>query len=200
MVINALIFKEIISKRAWGGAVLAFLGVYIVMVGPSLSIFGASTIIGDLLGVAIGAIWAIYTSLGKKVVSKFDPLATTALLFTLCLAVTGSFWVVEGSISKLAELTVSEWVMLAYVGICCEGIGFWLWYNACAAIPSEKVALFIYVSPLTAIILGIFWLGEAFTWATAVGFILTIIGLYVAETGGSRDSKEKKELITTGQT
>ncbi|HMF32993.1 MAG TPA: DMT family transporter, partial [Candidatus Lokiarchaeia archaeon] len=65
-------------------------------------------------------------------------------------------------------------------GICCQGVGFAIWYKACREVSSENVALFIYVSPLVAILLGVFWLGEDFSWITGIGFVLTIVGLYVA--------------------
>ncbi len=193
MMINALVFKAKIHRLAWIGAILAFAGVYFVMFGRGPVVFNEYTYIGDLMGVVIGGIWAVYTAFGKRIVEKCNPLATTALLFSLAFAVTGSLWLIEGSGASLASLTWIDWLMLAFIGTCSMGLGYWLWYEACSAVPSEKVALFVYISPLTAILLGVFWIGEGFTVVTFLGFVLTIAGLYLAER-----EKVRREPVALG--
>jgi drug/metabolite transporter (DMT)-like permease len=181
MMINVLVFKAKIRKLVWIGAVVAFAGVYFVMLGRGPAVYDQYTYIADLMGVVIGGIWAIYTAFGKRIVEKCNPLAATALLFSLGFVVTGSLWMIEGSIASMVSLTWIEWLMLAFIGTCSMGLGYWLWYEACSVVPSEKVALFVYISPLTAILLGVLWLGETFTLVTFFGFVLTIAGLYLAE-------------------
>ncbi len=180
MIINVLLFKAIIARRAWFGTVVAFVGVYFVMAGPGLVVFGSVTLVGDLLGLVIAATWAIYTASGKKIVADQNPLAATLLLFLFSLVTIGLLWGLEGTGAQLLTLDGVEWLMVVYMGVCCQGVGFALWYWACRVVPTEKVSLFNYVSPLMAVVLGVFWLGEAFTWVTALGFGLTILGLYFA--------------------
>ncbi len=180
MIINLLIFKAIIARRAWIGTAVAFVGVYFVMAGPGQVLFGFATFVGDLIGLVVAATWAIYTASGKKVVAEQDPIAATTLIFLLSLVTIGILWGMEGTGAQLLTLDSVEWLMVVYMGVCCQGVGFALWYWACRVVPTEKVSLFSYISPLVAILLGVFWLGEAFTWVTALGFGLTLVGLYVA--------------------
>ncbi len=188
MIINLLLFKAVIDRRAWIGTLVAFVGVYFVMAGPGDIIFGSVTLMGDLLGLVIAATWAVYTASGKKVVANEDPLAATSLVFVFSLVTIGILWGLEGTGAQLLSLDNIEWLMVVYMGVCCQGVGFALWYWACRVVPTEKVSLFSFVSPLTAVVLGVFWLLEPFTWVSAMGFGLTIVGLYIA-------AKEKKTSI-----
>ncbi len=177
MIINILLFKAIIPRRAWYGTIVAFVGVYFVISKPGQVIFGS---VGDLIGLVIAATWAIYTASGKNVVGQQDPLAATSIIFLFSLVTLGFLWGLEGTGEQLTTLNGVEWLMVIYMGVCCQGVGFALWYWACRVVPTDKVSLFSYVSPLMAILLGVFWLGEPFTWMTALGFGLTILGLYFA--------------------
>ena len=57
--------------------------------------------------------------------------------------------------------------------------------------PAEQVAMFVYVSPLVAIVMGVAWLGEPFTLAIGIGFALTMVGLTLAERSNKQPSRDK---------
>jgi drug/metabolite transporter (DMT)-like permease len=178
----AVAFKVKIRWQALVGAIIAFGGIYEVLAGPTPAegFFAAATFWGDLLGIVIAALWASYTAFGKKLVDEYDPVAVTVILFTLSLGPALALSLAEGGMAAIGSLDGTDWIMILFIGVCCEGIGFAIWYKACREMSSENVALFNYVSPLVAILLGVFWLGESFTIVTGIGFVLTIVGLYVA--------------------
>lgn len=181
LVLQVVFYKRKVGWRAWVGSLISFFGVYIVITRPGEVLFGASTWFGDILTLVTAITWGAYTAIGAKLVQKHDPLVSTTAIFTLCLAVFLPLWAVEGSAGALTILGAPDWVMLIYLGVVCTGLGYWIWYEACRVVPAEQVAIYVYVSPLVAILMGVFWLGEPFTWAIGIGFAITITGLILAE-------------------
>ncbi len=61
MIINILLFKAIIPRRAWFGAIVAFVGVYFVISKPGDVILGS---VGDLIGLVIAAVRFLWNGSG----------------------------------------------------------------------------------------------------------------------------------------
>lgn len=116
-------------------------------------------------------------------------------VFTCCLVVFIPLWFIQGGDANLLLLDGWEWVMLAYLGTICTGIAYWIWYEACRTVPAEQVAMFVYVSPLVAIVISIAWLVESFTLLIGIGFALTMLGLTIAERRSSPPSKGDQNRV-----
>ncbi|HMF31734.1 MAG TPA: DMT family transporter [Candidatus Lokiarchaeia archaeon] len=181
LILQVAFYKRKVGWRAWAGSIIAFFGVYLVIARPGEPLFSASTLLGDILTLVTAVAWGFYTAVGEKLVRKQDPLVSITAIFSLCLLVFLPLWGVEGSAGALASLDWTEWLMLVYLGVICTGIAYWVWYEACRVVPAEQVAMYVYVSPLVAIAMGVLWLGELFTWAIGIGFVITILGLMLSE-------------------
>lgn len=65
---------------------------------------------------------------------------------------------------------------IAFIGVS-SGVGYFLWLWALRHAAASKVSLFLSLSPLTAMLLGVLWLGEPFASTLA----LAVAGLRVAQ-------------------
>ncbi len=195
VIIQVAFYKLRVRPTIWIGSVIAFIGIYFVIARPGealsggVALFGIGTLLGDILTIFTGIGWGAYTAVGEKAVHKFDPLVVSTAIFCCCLVVFIPLWVMEGGYVGLLLLDGWEWLMLVFLGAICTGIAYWIWYEACRSVPAEKVAMFVYVSPLAAIVISVGWLGDSFTWAIAIGFVLTMIGVTIAERSGTSSSK-----------
>ena len=189
VIIQVVFYKLRLRPTVWIGSVIAFFGVYLIIVRPGEVLFGISTFLGDILTILTSIGWGAYTAVGEKAVRKFDPLVVISAIFACCLAIFIPLWIVEGGYAGLLLLGGWEWLMLVYLGVICTGFGYWIWYEACRSVPAEQVAMFSYVSPLVAIVMGVAWLGEPFTLPIVIGFALTMVGLTIAERSSLFSSK-----------
>ncbi len=193
VIIQVVFYKLRVRPTVWIGSVIAFFGVYLIIVRPGEVLFGVSTLLGDVLTIFTGIGWGAYTAVGEKAARKFDPLVVMTAVFSCCLIVFIPLWIIEGGYAGLLLLDWWDWVMLAYLGTICTGIAYWVWYEACRTVPAEQVAMFVYVSPLVAIVMGVAWLSEPFTLAIGLGFAATMVGLTLAEKSSSSAPKEEQK-------
>jgi drug/metabolite transporter (DMT)-like permease len=70
-----------------------------------------------------------------------------------------------------------------YLGVVITGLGYLVWNWALERVSAARAAIFLNLQPLVGTLLGVLWLGEAFTVFTAGGGLLIIAGLWLALTG-----------------
>jgi len=69
---------------------------------------------------------------------------------------------------------------LAVLGVFCTAVGFVVFFALIAEVGVGRAMVFIYVNPAVAVALGVILLGEPFTAATGVGFVLILAGCMLA--------------------
>ena len=109
----------------------------------------------------------------------FVPLLTIGMIFEG--APFGSQW------------TPMAWTSLLYMALVGSAMGFVLLYWLLKRIGAVRSGLIIPFSTVVAVVLGILVLNEAFTWRTAVGGLLVIVGLLTT----SRPSTPANRVFTT---
>jgi drug/metabolite transporter (DMT)-like permease len=72
------------------------------------------------------------------------------------------------------------------LGIVCTALAFVLFFALIAESGPVRATVITYVNPAVAVVLGVALLGERFTAATAVGFVLILSGSVMATNGGRR--------------
>ncbi|MBT9514630.1 MAG: DMT family transporter [Acidovorax sp.] len=173
----------------WLGLAAAFVGVGLALgdglLGPAANAAqqsGANAAtprawLGDLLGLAAGLMWALTT-----VVIRTTPLArvapakqllyqvgvSTALLPVLSLGL-GEAWVWQFSAfawgSLLAQALVGAFV--SYLA--------WMWMLA--HYPATKISVFVFLTPVFALLFGAWWLGEPVTPGLVAALVLVAAGI-----------------------
>ena len=88
--ISSFVLKEHLSPRRWAGVAIALTGVWIVIShGDVVSIASAGVGLGEVFMLCAVTSWALYTVIGRKVLTGLSPIAATnyaALFGTLLLA------------------------------------------------------------------------------------------------------------------
>jgi len=161
------------------GAALALMGTVLVVVNgvPGFSERLVPHWRGDALLILAGIAYGSYSLLGRDVLRRHDPLRVTAqsiLWGVLAMA----------PVAALEMPVVVEWsarlvLGVAYLAIVITALGYLAWNWGLARIPATRAAIFLTVQPVLGAVLGIAFLGEAFTAFTAVGGALIVLGLVI---------------------
>ncbi|MFJ7952558.1 DMT family transporter [Lysinibacillus sp. NPDC096418] len=169
--------------KVWGGATtLAIVGCVLLFVNTG----DASVHIGGIiLALCAGVSFAFYTNVSKKLMMCEDALPAVAMTFSLCALLLFPFSISEG----YSWLTQSHnlWAML-FMGVMCTSVAYLLFLSGLQKISSSSAVTLSLAEPLTAAILGVFFVGE-FLSVTSWGGVVMLLGGILVLTLGSKNTK-----------
>lgn len=172
----ALLIREPMTRRQLVGAVVALVGVAILISGGSLASWQEFRVnVGDLIVLVAVALWGLYSVLGRRVMRHRSALSATAFSAFL-----GLPFLMVAAIWELRTQPVSDWLQLLpvilYIGIAPTVIGFLSWNEGVRRLGSSGAMVFYNTLPLYGGLLGALFLGEAIGLAHLVGGALIIGG------------------------
>jgi len=171
------------ERAAWptlAGLTLGFGGI-VVLVWPELLSGGAAgrQFTAGVIGSQLACLgWALGTSYSKRHPSSADPLAasTVQMLFSgtmlLALATANGDWTALHFTTRTAGA-------MAYLTIAGSTIAYTAYVYAIQHLPISTVALYAYVNPLIAVVLGALLLGEPFSIRIVIAGALVLAGTAV---------------------
>ena len=175
---SSLLFKEPLSKLKITGILTSLIGVSIIISrGNPLELIKTGIGLGDWLLLGCVVSWVSYTLVGKKVLTHVSSLTATTysciagclMLFPIALH--------EGLIHDLHRASLTSLLSIAYMGIFGTVLAF-LWYaDGLRTLGASRTAIFTNLVPTSAVLMGVFLLGEPMTAAIARGGLLVITGV-----------------------
>lgn len=179
--IFAMIFlKESLTRKTVMGIFVSFIGAVIIVINGSLSGF-QSINIGDILIISAGIFWAAYSIAGKKTMMRKSPLSITSFSFLFGTIFLFPLAFFESRFSFIGGVTELGLGSVLYLSLLCSVFAYICWNSSMKVEKSSKVAMFLYLVPLTTSIMAWFLLGEVITIYTVIGGALVIFGVYLAE-------------------
>lgn len=161
------------------GLCLAFAGLLSVFASRSTSL-GPHHLVGDLMEVGAGALWAATTLYIKrfiwdKPITHFQTLFAQ-LLFSIPILAAGWMLFESGKSVILAPLVVSAMVYQIFV---VAFFSYLVWFWMIHRYPVSRLAAFTFLAPLFGVILSGVLLKENLTFQLWVGFLLVSAGIYL---------------------
>ena len=160
------------------GLLLGFAGILAVSSGGLLDAAGEVTLVGVVSGVASALAWAIGTVGFKKYEARISTLWAVALPFLAGGAVLTTLGLFSERLSDISwsGTLASSVLYSAFVG---TGLAWLLFFGLVRAGEASRVASFIFVVPLAAVVIGAVVLGEALGLSLLAGAALIISGIYL---------------------
>jgi drug/metabolite transporter (DMT)-like permease len=139
--------------------------------------FGGGGAMGNLMGLAAGALWGLTTVAIRA--ANLTRLAAEKLLFYQ-LAVSTVVLLLLSHL--LGEPWSSTWSQFAIGSVALQTVGgafasylAWMWMLG--HYPATKISAFVFLTPLFALLFGMLWLGEAVTLTLALSLALVAVGI-----------------------
>jgi drug/metabolite transporter (DMT)-like permease len=162
------------------GLAVGFAGI-VVLVWPELFSGGAAgrQFVGGVLGIQLACLgWSLGTSYSKRHPSSGDAQAasTVQMVFSgtmlLALATANGDW-------ESLRFTARTFGAMAYLTVAGSAIAYTAYVYAVQHLPISTVALYAYVNPLIAVVLGTVLLGEPFSMRIVIAGALVLAGTAV---------------------
>lgn len=175
-----------------------FAGFMLAMAGISLISFGNEAALslnptGDLLAVAAAIIWAVYSTLTKKIsILGHGTIQSTrrtffyGLLFMMPALTVMDFHVTPAQFTDMKNL-----LNLVFLGLGASALCFVTWNTGVKILGSVKTSVYIYMVPVITTLTSALILKEPVTVPAALGIILTLAGLFLSEQKTSRKGESK---------
>jgi drug/metabolite transporter (DMT)-like permease len=169
---------ERLRASQWGGLALSFAGVALAIGVPQANV-DADVLLGDLLIVAGGALWAATTLLIKATALLKAP-AEKGLGYQVAISIPilgFAAWISGERLTHMpGPLSLS---LLAYQSFWVVGLTFLLWFALIKTYSASKLSAFTFITPLFGVVASYFILHDTLTITFGVAALLVIAGLYL---------------------
>ncbi|QDR82350.1 DMT family transporter [Sporomusa termitida] len=170
------LIKEPMSKRQIGGAILALIGVLVLISGGSLAFWQTAQFNrGDLIILIAVAVWGLYSVISSRVMRYRSSISATAFSMFIGLPV---LCLLAGVELQRIPVSIDAGLLLitVYLGIVPAAIGFYAWNAGVARLGPSGAMVFYNTLPLYGALLGALFLDEAIGSPHIIGGLFIICG------------------------
>lgn len=162
------------------GQLLAAAGLWIALSPASSASLGADAWRGDVLAFLTAAIGALFNVFSRPYLTRYPSLHVTAIAMLAGALSLTPLALSQGMLSQLPAFSTSAWLAIAFLGTLGGALGFGLWIWALERSTPSRVAVFISLNPITAVLLGALVLHEPITFRFIGGFAIVLTGIALA--------------------
>jgi len=172
------VLGERLSGVQWGGLALSFLGVALAIGVPQADV-DANVLLGDLMIVGGGAVWAATTLVAKGTRLRFAA-PEKALGYQVALSIPmlgAAAWLSGETLTRLpGPLALS---LMAYQAIWVVGTTFTLWFALVKTYSASKLSAFTFITPLFGVVASYFIMHDTLTPVFGAAALFVIAGLFL---------------------
>jgi drug/metabolite transporter (DMT)-like permease len=176
LIVAALLGHERVTARKITGIVATMSGVALAL---GDKILGAGSLAGELIILASAAVGAVCSVLYRPYLRRYPTLPISAFAMAAAALALFPFAALDDLFAAPAQLSFPAWAAIVFIGLS-SGTFYVVWLWALKTIPASRVTVFLALSPITAIVLGVALLGEPVTAGMIAGVACVALGLWVA--------------------
>jgi drug/metabolite transporter (DMT)-like permease len=172
------VLAERLSAAQWSGLGLSFLGVALAIGVPQADV-DSNVLLGDLLVVGGGALWAATTLMVKGTRLRFvAPEKALGYQVALSIPILGvSAWLAGESLTRFpGPLAVS---LMVYQAVWVVGTTFTLWFALVKTYSASKLSAFTFITPLFGVVASYFIMHDTLTLIFGAAALFVIAGLFL---------------------
>lgn len=176
--LSRIFLGEPIRVRVMVSIGLAMAGVALLALAKhDAAAAGATSGWGYLLLLVAVLCEASYVVIGKRLTGQLTPRRISALinLWGLALVTPLGLWQAWGF--DFASVGSGTWVLLGFYSIAASMVTVWLWMQGLRHVPAPQAGVFTVLLPISAALVGVLFLGEAFGAPHLVALALALGGL-----------------------
>jgi drug/metabolite transporter (DMT)-like permease len=169
---------ERLRASQWGGLALSFAGVALAIGVPQADV-DAKVLLGDLLVVGGGALWAATTLVVKATpLLRAPPEKALGYQVAVSVPILGfAAWIWGETLTRVpGPLALS---LMAYQAIWVVGLTFLIWFGLVRTYSASKLSAFTFITPLFGVVASYFIMHDTLTPVFGAAALLVMAGLYL---------------------
>lgn len=177
MLFAAIFLGERIGRNRVIGILTAGVGVVFVIFNRGFILGSKVGILGCLFSMGAAVVFSLYSVFAKRILAQNDPVVIVTLaLFSgaVLLVILASRTVGMEGLVRAGAVT---WLLMLLLGIGMIGISYPIWFFCLKRLPASQISIYIYMTPMFAVILSLIILQERFSWLFWLGGALILGGI-----------------------
>jgi drug/metabolite transporter (DMT)-like permease len=169
---------ERLRASQWAGLALSFAGVALAIGVPQADV-DAKVLLGDLLIVAGGALWAATTLLVKgTALLRVPPEKALGYQVAVSIPILAlAAWISGETLTRVpGPLALS---LMVYQAVWVVGLTFLIWFGLVKTYSASKLSAFTFITPLFGVVASYFIMRDTLTPVFGAAAVLVIAGLYL---------------------
>jgi len=188
LLFSLLAGQETMTWRKGVGFGCGIFGVLILLEADRFS-WDSQYLAGDLLTLANATSYGLFVVISRRVMARNDPLIATAVVFFFGAVGMMIYGGPQLAAVDAAVLTPPILGAMAYVVVGATVVTYFLNLWAVKRVQATRVALYIFLQPVLATILGVVFRGEEFTFRFAVAGVLVFLALLLRDGAPTRSTR-----------
>lgn len=181
VLLAALWWKEKLQRSRLAGLVVAFAGALFFFSGILMGdgVGGGERLIGALFFLLAAICWAFYTLYGNGVLKELDPFPVTAYAMLTGAVLLGLFAAPDLMSVSWSSLEPGFWINQFYLALCPSVLANWFYYRGVQSVGASRAAMFMYIVPVSGVLLAVTLLGERLAPVQVFGSLLMVLGIWL---------------------
>ncbi|EGK14251.1 DMT family transporter [Kroppenstedtia eburnea] len=140
---------------------------------------GGERLIGALFFLLAAICWAFYTLYGNGVLKELDPFPVTAYAMLTGAVLLGLFAAPDLMSVSWSSLEPGFWINQFYLALCPSVLANWFYYRGVQSVGASRAAMFMYIVPVSGVLLAVTLLGERLAPVQVFGSLLMVLGIWL---------------------
>ncbi len=188
----AVFLKERIPLIRILAIALALMGVVLVVFNRGFRLERAAPLLGCLFSILGAIAFAIYSVFGKKLLQRNDPINVVSIAVFSGAVLLGIFTRFSIGYSSLVDIGGKTWLLTILLGATMIGLAYPMWFLSLRRLPASHVSVYLYMTPLFAVLLSFLILHETFGWLFWIGGLLILGGIVLSGLSGKTLSRSHR--------
>jgi drug/metabolite transporter (DMT)-like permease len=175
---------ETLTLRTWIAIFLAVVGIALLQLAKTAEPLPEpgstlTALLGNLLLFGAVVCEAIYVIIAKRLSVTRSPLRVSALINLLGLVLIAPLGLWQLASFDASALTANLWLLLVFYSLAASLFAVWMWVAGLKHVAASHAGVFTVALPISATLVGIFLLGETFTWLQAAALACAAAGIFL---------------------
>lgn len=180
-ILGWMVLKEKLTALQSSGIVLAMVGVLAVVSKGSIANiaignFGST---GDFLILISAVNWAVFSILSRRGLKDHPSTLMTFWVMMIGWLITSVAFFAGKSYVEIPKLDLTGWMAMIFLGIFTTGFAYIAWFDALSQLPAAQTGAFLFVEPLTSMVVAAIILKEQITPVSVLGGAVILVGIWL---------------------
>ena len=180
-ILGWMVLKEKLNLLQSSGIVLAMIGVLGVVSKGDFSTLAVGKFgsYGDFLILISAVNWAVFSILSRRGLKQHPSTMMTLWVMTIGWLITSLAFFANKGYVEFPQLDARGWTAMIFLGIFTTGFAYIAWFDALAQLPAAQTGAFLFVEPLTSMVVASIILNEKITLVSVLGGAVILVGIWM---------------------
>lgn len=190
--------KNVFNTKVVIGLLAGIGGIVIIFSEKLGKVTNPNFIWGIVLSLSATVAWSIATVMAMKKKDSSRLYAETGWQMFMSAIVFLPLSVALGQWTPLLAIPSTTWMYIVYLTIAGSILTFISYVYAIKHLPPAQLAIYPYINPIVAVLLGLVMLNESVSVILAIGAAVTLTGVYLVNSGSKKKEKDAAAVEAAG--